>query len=87
MKDRIREIKDKHTHELLKLKGVVGVGIGKKVVAGKETDQLAIIVFVDRKIPESTLEKTDIVPESLEGIPLDVQEVGTVRALKTKEGI
>jgi hypothetical protein len=68
----------------MKIKGVVGVGIGKKVIAGKETDQLAIIVFVVKKLPRSKLEKGSVIPEFLEGIPVDVQEVGVVKALEKK---
>ena len=86
MEDEIRRIKDKYAQELLKIKGVVGVGIGKKVVSGKEGDQLAIVVFVTKKLPKSLLKKSDVIPDSLEGIPVDVQEVGLVRALKTEEG-
>ena len=82
MEDRIRKIKDKYALQLLKIKGVNGVGIGRKVVAGKETDQWAIIVFVTKKLPEFQLEKEDIIPKFLEGVPVDVREVGVIRALK-----
>lgn len=86
VEDKIRKIRDKYEQELMKINGVVGVGVGKKVVAGKESGQLAIIVFVAKKLPRSQLEKTSIIPESLEGIPVDVQEVGVVKALKIKKG-
>jgi MinD-like ATPase involved in chromosome partitioning or flagellar assembly len=63
-------------------KGVVGVGIGRKIVSGKETDQLAIVVNVVKKLPENKLKKEEIIPKSLEGVPVDVQEVGVIKALK-----
>jgi len=78
----VRKVKDKHVHQLFKFKGVVGVGIGRKIVAGKETNQLAIVVDVVKKLPENHLKKEDIVPKFLEGVPVDVQEVGVIRALK-----
>jgi hypothetical protein len=85
VEDNIRKIKEKYAPELMKIDGVVGLGIGKKIVAGKETNRLAIIVFVDKKFPKSMLKKNKIIPKSLEGVPVDVQEVGVVKALKTKE--
>lgn len=78
----IREIKSKYAPLLFKYEGVVGVGIGRKIVAGKETDQLAIVVDVIKKLSEDRLKKEDLIPQFLEGIPVDVQEVGVIRALK-----
>jgi len=78
----IRKIKDKYVSYLFKFEGVVGVGIGKKTIAGKETDQLAIVVDVVKKLPENQLKKEEIIPKSLEGVPVDVQEVGVIKALK-----
>jgi len=86
VEEKITKTKEKYVHELMKISGVVGVGIGKKIVAGKESDQLAIIVFVSKKLPKSQLKKASLIPESLEGVPVDVQEVGVVKALKTKKG-
>ena len=80
MEENVRKVKEKYSQEIMKVRGVMGVGIGKKMVAGKETDQLAIIVFVEKK---SKLERINIIPETLDGVPVDVQEVGVVKALKT----
>lgn len=81
MQENIRRIKEKYTPQLLKLKGVVGVGIGSKVVEGRATDELTIVVLVDKKLPEHD----QIIPKSLEGIPTDVQEAGVIKALKTDQ--
>jgi len=78
----IRKIKDKYVSYLFKFEGVVGVGIGRKTIAGEETDQLAIVVDVVRKLPENQLKKEEIIPKSLEGVPVDVREVGVIKALK-----
>jgi len=45
------EIKRAHEHRLLQKKNVAGVGIGKKIIAGKQTDQDWIAVMVDQKVP------------------------------------
>lgn len=41
------EVKRAHEHKLLQKKNVVGVGIGKKIIGGKQTDQECIAVMVD----------------------------------------
>jgi hypothetical protein len=41
---------------------------------------VGIIVMVSRKVPSSQLAESDIVPRELDGVPVDVQEVGEVRA-------
>lgn len=38
METRILQIKKAQEHEFLRKKNVVGVGIGKKIVGGKQTD-------------------------------------------------
>src|SRR3989475_2210701 len=59
---------------------VIGVGIGKKVVAGEETEDPAVIVFVERKLPEPRLRKKDIVPKILDEVKTDVVETGRLKA-------
>lgn len=78
----VRKIKDKYVSDLFMLKGVVGIGVGRKIVAGKETDQLAIVVDVVKKLPETQLKNEELIPKSLEGVPVDVQEAGVIRALR-----
>jgi hypothetical protein len=53
---------------------VTGVGIGKK--AGKKL----LKVFVTRKVPTSSLQPQEIVPETLEGYETDVEEIGVITA-------
>lgn len=69
----IRKIMNKHTPQLLEIKGVIGVGIGKT-----EMNQLAIEVLVAKKLPEHDT----LVPNSLEGVPTRIREVGVIRALE-----
>lgn len=77
---RIRAVKEKHEAALLRKKNVVGVGIGLRQVGGQPTDQLALTVLVRHKQPESELARRDRIPAELDGVPIDVQEVGTLRA-------
>jgi hypothetical protein len=77
---RIRAVKDKHEAALLRKKNVVGVGIGLRQVDGQLTEQLALTVLVRRKQPASELAWRDQIPAELDGVPVDVQEVGTLSA-------
>ena len=70
----IKDVKMKHEEKLMRLPNVTGVGIGEK--GGKEV----IKVFVTHKVPESSLRPDEIIPKSLEGHEVDVEEIGTVTA-------
>ncbi len=56
----LQELKKLSEQELLGLPGVQGVGIGYKVVGGKETGELSIIVYVDKKLPKKELGKSAV---------------------------
>lgn len=57
----------KYEPQLLQLPHVTGVGIG-------ETDgKQVILVFVDQKLPESTLRPDEIVPKTLDGYKTQVE--------------
>jgi hypothetical protein len=79
--DWIRRIKKKHEASLLSKKNVIGVGIGFREKGGQATDQMALIVSVLRKLPASEVSANDIIPTEIEGVPVDVKEVGEIRAL------
>lgn len=68
----IKTVKTRHEEWLMRLPNVMGVGIGQQ--EGKEV----IKVFVTHKIPESSLRNEDIIPETLEGFEVDVEEIGNV---------
>jgi len=68
----IREVKARHEERLLSLPGVVSVGIGLGVDGNP-----VIIVGLDRTRASAIQE----IPEELEGYPVQVEMVGTVRAL------
>ena len=77
---RVRAVKAIHEAALLRKANVVGVGIGLRHRCGYSTDELAIVVSVTKKVPREHLDPNDLVPHELEGIPVDVQEVGPLRA-------
>ena len=81
--DRIRAAKEKFERFLLERANVIGVGIGKKVVDGEETDEPAVIVFVERKLPEAQLKRKDIVPKTVDEVKTDVVETGRLKAQAT----
>jgi len=81
--EEIRAVKDRHEDDLLKRKNVVGLGIGYKEVGGRETDQLSIVVMVRKKESPSQLDARDLIPSEIEGVPVDVKEVGEIVALSS----
>jgi hypothetical protein len=77
----VKAIKDKYQTALLKKANVVGVGIGYRERDGQMTDQVALTVMVKKKVPLSQLDAKDVIPPEIEGVMLDVKEVGEIRAL------
>ena len=53
---------------------VHAVGIGKKIVHGRETDTLGVRLYVTQKIAVSAIAPRDRLPASIDGIPTDVIE-------------
>ena len=79
--EEIRAVKDRHGESLLEKKNVVGMGIGYKEVEGQETGLLSLVVMVRKKESPSQLDATDLIPSEIEGVPVDVREVGEIVAL------
>jgi hypothetical protein len=78
--EKARVVKEKFETELLKLENVVGVGIGLRKKDGIYTDEVALVVMVKKKVLEIELTQADLIPQELEGVEVDVQEIGEVRA-------
>ncbi len=73
-------VKRAHEKALLTKANVVGVGVGYRVAGGRRTETIALVVMVRRKVPASRLSAEDVIPAELEGVPVDVQEVGEISA-------
>ena len=75
------EVKRRHEQELLRKANVVAVGIGYRTRGGEQTQEVSIVVSVKVKVPSSKLKPRDLLPASIEGVPVDVVETGVIRAL------
>lgn len=72
----IHTAKAKHQNYLRSLPNVTNLGIGPEVSNGRETGRTAIKVFVSRKVSKSELADDEIIPETIEGFPTDVEVIG-----------
>ena len=79
--EKVAAVKRARQAELLRKANVVGVGVGYRRQRGQPTDTVALVVMVSRKLPREQLAPEDLLPRELDGVPVDVQEVGELRAL------
>lgn len=77
---RALRVKDSHEAALLSKPNVLGVGVGFRQRRGVRVDEISIIVMVRRKVPSAQLAPADRIPSEIDGVPVDVHEVGDVRA-------
>lgn len=73
-------VKQAYAGELMAKANVVGVGVGFCWRGGEKTGEIGLVVMVDRKLDASQLDPRDVIPREIEGVPVDVQEVGELRA-------
>jgi hypothetical protein len=78
--DRARAVKQAHENELMKRANVIGVGVGYQKKGENWTSQVALIILVAKKVPADQLSPKDLLPSSLDGVSVDVQEVGQLTA-------
>ncbi|MDR3573996.1 MAG: hypothetical protein P4L50_09050 [Anaerolineaceae bacterium] len=78
--DRARAVKKAHENELMKRANVIGVGIGYQKKGENWTGQVALIVLVAKKLPAEQLSPKDLLPSMIDGVTIDVQEVGRITA-------
>ena len=74
--ERARRAKSAHEIKLLGMPNVVGVGIGQVRRGAKKTGEVGIVVMVNKKVPSAQLSEADLIPRVLDGVLVDVQEVG-----------
>jgi hypothetical protein len=77
---RARAIKQAYSDELMAKANVVGVGVGFCTRHGQRTGDVGVVVMVSKKLPSAQLDPGDVIPHEIEGVPVDVQEVGEIRA-------
>lgn len=78
--DRAQAVKEAYQGMLMAKPNVVGVGVGLRYTAGQPTDEVALVVMVSEKVPEAQLALEDRIPAKIEGVPVDVKEVGKIEA-------
>ena len=78
---RAQAVKARYEKKLMRKRNVVGVGVGFRERAGKETDAVCIVVSVRQKLPRDQLAPQDVIPTELDGVPVDVKATGAFRAL------
>jgi hypothetical protein len=76
----IIELQKEYSKSLFQKTNVVGTGVGEKFSNGKPTGIDALMVFVKEKMNGDTIGKqsADMIPEKINGIPVDVVEVGEI---------
>jgi hypothetical protein len=73
-------------------RNVHAVGIGRRIVAGKPTDEACVRLYVVQKLPTALLPPRDLLPEEVDGVPVDVIAapraylLGTRRATRRSRG-
>ena len=67
----VADVKRRHESRLLKMRGVVGVGIGQK--DGKE----CICIYVEKDDPKIR----NVLPQALDEVPVEVVVTGSFKAL------
>ena len=77
---RAQTVKRAHEDELMSKANVVGVGVGLLEKSGVRTGAVGLVVMVKRKLPQTQVAPGDVIPAEIEGVPVDVQEVGKIRA-------
>ncbi len=74
----IRAAKAANTAALMARPNVVGVGIGRNVKGGVQTDELCLSVLVADKIAIEGLAPEALVPSQLGNVPTDVVQIGQI---------
>lgn len=77
---RAQAVKQAYASQLMSKANVVGVGVGFQTRRGKRTGQVGLVVMVSQKLPIAQLQPGDVIPREIDGVPVDIQEVGEIRA-------
>lgn len=70
---------------LLKQPNVVAVGVGYKITDEGPTDELAVVVNVQQKLPLAQLKESDLIPRYVDDVKTDVVETGLIRAFSAHQ--
>ncbi len=73
-------VQTKYIDMLLKIPHVIGVAVGLVKKDGVYTGVVGVVVMVDQKVPADSLTPQELIPNQLDGVPVDVQEIGVPAA-------
>ena len=73
------EVKRAHSSKLLSLPNVVGLGVGPRRGRAEGDVEMAIKVFVSRKLPLEDLAEAERIPSELDGVPVEVEVMAPLR--------
>lgn len=76
----IARVKGLHQESLLAKANVVGLGTGYRRQGKQKTSELCLIALVRNKVPKAGLKTADLVPAQVDGVSIDVVQVGDLRA-------
>jgi S1-C subfamily serine protease len=62
---------------------VVGVGVGEKIVDGEPAGEQAVKFLMQVKYPKQQIDSKYLLPQMIDGLPVDVEQVGLFRSLAT----
>lgn len=82
----IRKLLPDVRSELFGKPNVVATGVGYKVSAGKQTEELSIVCSVETKKTKEALSERERVPSSIQGVTTDVYPTGPIYALQDPTG-
>ncbi|NIV14805.1 MAG: hypothetical protein GWN62_27090, partial [Aliifodinibius sp.] len=82
--EHFQQVLKKHRRSIMAKANVVDVVIGLKESKGKHTGEIAIVVYVDKKVPPKKLFVEDLIKEKLDGVPVDIQIAPSFRSDKER---
>lgn len=65
---------------------LMGVGVGEKLVDGRRTGIMSVKFLVRAKYHENHISEEHLLPTSIDGVPVDVEEVGLFRRFNAPAG-
>ena len=74
------DLQRRHVGWLLDHPDVTGVDVNHKTVGGEQTDQLSLVIWVKKKLPEEEVLEKRRLPREIEGFQTDVVE-GEIKPL------
>lgn len=78
--ERATAIHQRYGDLLMRMPHVVGVGVGFVTCCGERLPEVGVVVMVDQKLPESSIAPDALIPRSIDGVRIDVQQSGVFHA-------